>query len=62
MPWSDQQMKVARAVEHGWEPTGSAKGFTRKFAKQVIREGVKRKNKHRGKSLGDMMRESYGGR
>ena len=57
-------MRVARAVEHGWEPTGTAKGFTRKFAKQVIREGVKgkRRNKYQGKSLGDMMRESHGGR
>jgi hypothetical protein len=38
MPWSRKQKQVALAVEHGWKPTGSAKGFTRGFAEQVIEE------------------------
>jgi len=39
MPWSDKQTRVAEAVAHGWKPKGSAKGFTKKFASQVIEEG-----------------------
>jgi hypothetical protein len=42
MPWSKKQMRTAQAVEHGWNPKGSAKGFTKGFADQVISEGVKR--------------------
>jgi hypothetical protein len=38
MPWSKKQQKVARAVEHGWKPKGSAQGFTQDFAAQVVRE------------------------
>jgi hypothetical protein len=41
MPWSKKQMQVAEAVKHGWKPKGSAKGFTKEFADQVIEEGVK---------------------
>ncbi len=33
-------MKLARAVTHGFHPTGTAKDFSRKFAKQVITEGM----------------------
>jgi hypothetical protein len=36
-------MKTARAVAHGWKPTGSAKGFDPSFAQQVLTEGTKRK-------------------
>lgn len=47
MPWSRKQVKVAEAVSHGWKPKGSAKGFTKSFASQVIDESddekVKRK-------------------
>lgn len=39
MPWSKAQERVAQAVAHGWKPKGSAKGFTKKFAEQVIEEG-----------------------
>lgn len=42
MPWSKKQMRVAQAVEHGWKPKGSAKGFTESFAAQVVAEGTKR--------------------
>ena len=45
MPWSPEQVKVAQAVAHGWRPKGSAKGFTRRFAEQVIAEGVKKKRR-----------------
>lgn len=51
MPWSAKQMQVAQAVAHGWHPSGSASGFTEKFAHQVIREGVK------GKTLGEIGRK-----
>ena len=39
MPWTSKQLRVAQAVEHGWRPKGSAKGFTPKFAAQVVEEG-----------------------
>ncbi len=51
MPWSKKQMRVAQAVEHGWKPKGSAKGFTKSFASQVIAEGVKGEHKKARKSL-----------
>jgi len=38
MPWTAKQQKTARAVKHGWHPTGSAKGFTKKFAGKVVAE------------------------
>lgn len=38
MPWTKRQQDVARAVEHGWKPKGSAKGFTQDFAEQVTEE------------------------
>lgn len=41
MPYTRKQMRAALAVEHGWEPTRSAKGITKKFAKKVRSEGVK---------------------
>ncbi len=40
-PWSEAQVKTARAVSHGWKPKGSAKGFSLGFARDVISEGVK---------------------
>lgn len=57
MPWSEKVQKVARAVAHGWTAKGSAKGFTRSFARQVLEESGKKKRK-RG-TLGDLgsMRE-----
>lgn len=55
MPWTDKQQAVARAVAHGWKPTGSAKGFDRSFAEQVIAES-KPKRRRRGtlQDLGSM--------
>lgn len=47
MPWSKAQVKTARAVEHGWKPKGSAKGFTKDFAEQVVEEGEKGKSRHK---------------
>jgi hypothetical protein len=38
MPWTWEQQKLARAVKHGWKPKGSAKGFTKAFANQVVEE------------------------
>lgn len=52
VPWSAKQQQVARAVEHGWKPTGSAKGFTWSFASQVLEESGKKKRK-RG-TLGEL--------
>ena len=47
MPWTRKQQRVAQAVEHGWKPKGSAKGFTRSFAAQVIEESDGDKAKRR---------------
>ena len=56
MPWSKAQESTAQAVLHGWKPTGSAKGFDRAFAAQVVEEsGKKLRKKYRGKSLRDLM-------
>ncbi len=38
MPYTKKQQDLARAVEHGFKPTGSAKGFSRKFAEEVTEE------------------------
>jgi hypothetical protein len=38
MPWTKKQQDTARAVEHGWKPKGSAKGFSTGFAKKVVEE------------------------
>lgn len=38
MPWTKKQQHVAQAVAHGWKPKGSAKGFTRSFATEVVEE------------------------
>jgi len=38
MPWTRKQQRVAQAVEHGWKPKGSAKGFSKDFAEQVVEE------------------------
>lgn len=35
MPWSKKTQKLAKAVAHGFHPTGPAKGFSKKFAEQV---------------------------
>lgn len=55
MPWSKKQVKVAQAVKHGWQPTGSAAGFTPKFADEVVTESG-------GKNLGKLMGVSRKGR
>ena len=54
MPLSEEQQKVAMAVQHGWAPKGSAKGFTPSFADLVIKESpkVKAKRKIRRKYFG----------
>jgi hypothetical protein len=38
MPWTRKQYQVAQAVVHGWKPTGSAKGFTKSFAQDLVSE------------------------
>lgn len=38
MPWTAKQQRVAQAVKHGWKPKGKAKGFTPKFADEVVEE------------------------
>lgn len=54
MPWSKKQQQVARAVEHGWKAKGSAKGFDKSFADQVIDEsdGEKKRRKAAESKLG----------
>ena len=47
MPWTKKQKRVALAVEHGWRPTGSAKGFTKGFAEQVIEESDEMKKRRK---------------
>lgn len=38
MPWTRKQQKLARAVSHGFKPTGQASGFGKTFAEQVLEE------------------------
>jgi hypothetical protein len=38
MPYTKKQRNLANAIEHGFKPTGKAKGFTKAFAEQVITE------------------------
>jgi hypothetical protein len=38
MPWTKKQQRVAQAVKHDWKPKGSAKGFTKAFAEEVVDE------------------------
>lgn len=49
MPWTKKQQKTARAVEHGWKPKGSVKGFDKEFAKLVNVESTGLKSKKKGK-------------
>jgi hypothetical protein len=50
MPWTKKQQRVAEAVAHGWKPKGSAKGFTPKFASQVIQESGAKKPRRKWSS------------
>lgn len=59
MPWNEAQRRTARAVAHGWKPTGSAKGFTRGFAEQVLEESGEKKKKKRRGTLGDLAAAKY---
>ena len=52
MPYNRAQVKLAQAVSHGFKPTGSASGFSKGFATQVLEESGKAKKK-RG-TLGDL--------
>ena len=45
MPFSKRQKDLAQAVEHGFKPTGSAKGFDKAFASQVIEESASDKKR-----------------
>lgn len=57
MPWTEQQQKVARAVQHGWKPKGSAKGFTKGFAEQVVEESKDMPTRRkRGRNLAQIAR------
>lgn len=38
MPYTSKQKKLARAVSHGFKPTGSASGFSKSFAEQMLEE------------------------
>lgn len=38
MPWSKKQKQTAQAVQHGWVPKGTAKGFGQEFADLVVKE------------------------
>lgn len=62
MPWSSKQYRVAQAVDHGWQPTGSAKNFARtvksgsgkgeSLASLIASEGPKRKKRKAAKKYG----------
>jgi hypothetical protein len=42
MPFSAKQVKTARAIKGGFKPDSPAmKGFTKKFAKYVLKKGKK---------------------
>lgn len=47
MPWSKKQIRTAQAIEHGMKPTGSAKGFDKEFASQVIEESADEKRRRK---------------
>lgn len=47
MPYTRKQQDLARAVEHGFKPTGKAKGFDRDFASQVIEESADEKKRRK---------------
>lgn len=47
MPWSPKQQKLAKAVAHGFRPTGKAKGFSADFAEQVIEESAEQKKRRK---------------
>jgi hypothetical protein len=55
MPWSAKQKKVARAVKHGFKPTGSAKGFTQDFADLVVEESGDTIRRRRGRTAEHML-------
>ena len=46
-PWTKAQQKTAQAVQHGWKPKGSAKGFDKDFAEEVIEESKDSKAKRK---------------
>lgn len=54
MPWTKKQVEVAQAVKHGWKPKGKAKGFTKKFADEVVEEDahMERRRKKAEQMLG----------
>ena len=43
MPWTRKQQKLARAVSHGFKPTGQASGFSKSFADLVLEESASAK-------------------
>ena len=55
MPYTKAQQDLAQAINHGFHPTGRAKGFSQAFAKQVTvesnslptRKPIKKKKKGR---------------
>jgi hypothetical protein len=48
MAYSKKQLRTARAILHGWEARGAAKGITREFAQEMLSE-QKRINRRRKK-------------
>ncbi len=47
MPYTSKQKRLAQAVSHGFKPTGSAKGFTKDFAEQVVEESDDEKKRRK---------------
>jgi len=47
MPYTKRQRDLARAVSHGFKPTGSAKGFDKGFAEQVLEESGEEKKRRK---------------
>lgn len=47
MPYTKKQKDLARAVAHGFHPTGKAKGFDKAFASQVLEESGEEKKRRK---------------
>jgi hypothetical protein len=50
MPYTKKQLRTARAIMHGWEARGAAKGITREFAEEMLAEQERIDAKKRAKA------------
>jgi hypothetical protein len=47
IPYSRKQVKTARAIAHGWKPSGSAVGMSKGFAQDLLEEDERLKKRKR---------------